>query len=47
MIGACEICGDVGNLQRHRVALWDYGHRNIYYKLMCRPCRNAEDSGEL
>lgn len=46
--GKCEICDRTSKtIERHNVALWDYGHRSIHSKLMCAECRGAEERGEL
>ena len=46
--GKCEICDrESKTLERHNVALWDYGHRSIQSKLMCAECRRLEERGEL
>ena len=48
MEGKCEICDrESKTIERHSVALWDYGHRSIQNKLMCAECRRLEERGEL
>jgi hypothetical protein len=45
--GECQVCGAVGTVYPHQVALWDFGVRNVKLRNMCPSCIKAEEKGEL